>query len=177
MSRIFGAIRQNGYVVRDLAAALTHWTEVLGVGPFYLLENVRPEDFRYRGEPSPVELSLALANSGTLQIELIQQQNDAPSMYRDFLATGHEGLQHVAYWTDDFDGAFERASRNGFRVGHSGRFGADGRFVYFENDGHPGTVVELSEVCGGKGRFFEGIAHAARDWDGSEPIRPIRIRG
>lgn len=52
--------------------------------------------------------SIALANSGPLQIELIQQRNDAPSMYRDFLAEGHEGLQYVAYWTEDFDRDFER---------------------------------------------------------------------
>jgi len=31
---------------------------------------------------------IALANSGSLLIELIQQRNDAPSMYRNFLAAG-----------------------------------------------------------------------------------------
>lgn len=36
MSRIFGSLRQNGYVVRDIAAALHHWTTVLGVGPFFV---------------------------------------------------------------------------------------------------------------------------------------------
>ncbi len=35
MSRIFGAIRQNGYVVRDIEAALDHWIKVIGVGPFF----------------------------------------------------------------------------------------------------------------------------------------------
>ena len=30
MSRIFGSITQNGYVVRDIHAALKHWIEVLG---------------------------------------------------------------------------------------------------------------------------------------------------
>jgi hypothetical protein len=35
MNRIFGAIRQSGYVVRDIEAALRHWTSVLGVGPFF----------------------------------------------------------------------------------------------------------------------------------------------
>jgi hypothetical protein len=35
MSRFFGKVCQNGYVVRDIEAALKHWTEVLGVGPFY----------------------------------------------------------------------------------------------------------------------------------------------
>ena len=131
------------------------------------------EDFRYRGEPSDLAVSIALANSGPLQIELIQQRNDAPSMYRDFLAAGHEGLQHVAYWTRDFDADLARLEAEGFRVGQSGCIGASGRFVYFETQAHPGTVVELSEISGPKGRFFQHIADAAACWDGSEPIRPL----
>jgi hypothetical protein len=171
MSRLFGPVRQNGYVVRDIEAALAHWTGVIGVGPFWYIERAPLEAFRYRGDPSPLEVSIALANSGDLQIELIQQRNDAPSMYRDFLAAGHEGLQHVAYWTRDFDRDLERARESGFRAAQSGQVGADGRFVYFESHGHPGTVVELSEINGAKGRFFEHIREAAAAWDGSEPIR------
>ncbi len=174
MSRIFGEIRQNGYVVRDIEAALAHWTSVLGVGPFFYLERAPIEDFRYRGEPSDVEVSIALANSGPLQIELIQQRNDAPSMYRDFLEAGREGLQHVAYWTRSFDADLARIQALGHSVGHSGRVGGeDGRFVYLETEAHPGTVIELSEISGPKGRFFERIAELARDWDGSDPIRAI----
>ena len=51
MSRLFGEIRQNGYVVHDIEAALRHWTGVLGVGPFFHFERVPIDDFRYRGEP------------------------------------------------------------------------------------------------------------------------------
>ncbi len=172
MSRIFGTIRQNGYVVRDIDEALRHWTEVLGVGPFYYFEKAPIDAFEYRGEPSDIEVSIALGNSGPLQIELIQQRNDAPSMYRDFLAAGHEGLQHVATWTDDFDRDLERLLGLGYRIGHRGQSGGPtGRFVYFETEAHPGSVIELSEVSGPKGRFFEHIAAAARDWDGSEPVR------
>ena len=171
MSRIFGEIRQNGYVVRDIEAALAHWTSVLGVGPFFYLERAPIEDFRYRGEPSDVEVSIALANPGPLQIELIQQRNDAPSMYRDFLAAGHEGLQHVAYWTERFDADLERLAEAGYRVGQSGHIGEGGRFVYFETEAHPGSVVELSEVSGAKGRFFAHVAEVAARWDGSEPVR------
>ena len=175
MSRIFGEIRQNGYVVRDIEAAMKHWIEVLGVGPFFYLEKAPVENFRYYGEPSGMVASIALANSGPLQIELIQQRNDEPSMYLDFLNAGHEGLQHVAYWTRDFDRDFERALEAGFEVGQSGDVGgADGRMVYFDTQGHPGTVVELSEISGPKGRTFEWIAGQARGWDGSDPIRRIR---
>ena len=80
MSRIFGAVRQNGYVVRDIQAAMKHWIEVMGVGPWYYMDRVKTDWFRHRGQDSRVEMSIALANSGDLQIELIQQRNDAPSL-------------------------------------------------------------------------------------------------
>ena len=175
MSRIFGDVRQNGYVVRDIQAALAHWTEVLGVGPFWLFDEAPVEEFRYRGEPSDLVASIALAQSGPLQIELIQQRNDAPSMYRDFLAAGHEGLQHIAYWTEDFDRDLGRILGLGHEVGQAGQVGGpEGRFVYLATEAHPGTVVELSEISGPKGAFFRHIAEAARDWDGSDPIRGRR---
>ena len=68
MSRLLGPVRQNGYVVHDIEAAMRHWTEVLGVGPFYYIEHVPVEHFTYKGEASDLQLSIALANSGGLQI-------------------------------------------------------------------------------------------------------------
>ena len=173
MSRFFGAITQNGYVVQDIEAAMRHWIEVIGVGPWFYVERAPIEDFRYQGEPSPVDVSIALANSGALQIELIQQRNDAPSMYRDFLAAGHEGLQHVAYWTRTFDDDLHRILDAGYVIGQSGHVGTPGRFIYFQTEAHPGTVVELSEISGPKGRMFERIAEAAHNWDGTDPIRTV----
>ncbi len=173
MSRIFGEIRQNGYVVRDIERAMKHWTEVMGVGPFFYIEKVPVEDFRYRGEPSDIEMSIALANTGALQIELIQQRNDAPSMYRDFLDAGNEGLQHIAYWTETFSDDMARLEGMGFKSGQSGHIGRDGRFVYFQAEDHPGSVVELSEINGGKGKFFKMIRETAAAWDGSDPVRRV----
>ena len=66
-----------------------------------------------------------------------------------------------------------RLAADGYAVGQSGQIGENGRFVYYETEGHPGTVVELSEISGPKGRFFEHIADAAASWDGSEPIRRL----
>lgn len=174
MSRIFGEIRQNGYVVTDVEAAMRHWSQVLGVGPFFYFDRVPIEGFRYRGEPSALEVSIALSNSGPLQIELIQQRNDAPSMYRDFLAREPRGgLQHVAYWTADFDADFGRLQEAGYTVAQSGCIGRRGRFVYLDTEAAPGTVVELSEVSGGKGRLFAQIAETAAQWDGSDPVRTL----
>lgn len=175
MSRLFGPVRQNGYVVRDIEAAMEHWTTVLGVGPFYYIERVPMESFLYRGEPSNPDVSIALANTGDLQIELIQQRNDAPSMYRDFLDAGNEGLQHLSCWSTDFERDLARALALGCEIGQEGRIGDPGRFVYLQTDtqpgAHPGTVMELSDVSGPKGKFFEHIRRKAAAWDGRHPIR------
>jgi len=173
MSRFLGAIRQLGYVVDDIEAAMAHWHSVMGVGPWFYNPKVPIEDYRYDGEPYEVHNSVALANSGPLQVELIQTRNDAPSMYRDFLRAGRTGLQHVAYWTTDYDADLARMEAEGFRQKMSGKVGANGRFVYFDREAHPGTVIELSEVMGPKGRLFDLIRRSSEGWDGFDPVRPF----
>jgi len=169
-----GPIRQNGYVVNDMESALHHWTTVLGVGPFYLIESVSLDWFRFRGVSSTPELSIALANSGPLQIELICPRDDTETMYREFLAEGGEGLQHVAVWSTNYQRDYDRMMHNGFVPGQEGQIGGpDGRFVYFDTDGHRGSVLELSDVSGAKGAFFEHIRSAAERWDGNRPVRTV----
>ncbi|MEN8159761.1 MAG: VOC family protein [Myxococcota bacterium] len=174
MSRLFGPIRQNGYVVKDIQAAMDHWIHAMGVGPWYWVETVKLDWFRHRGKASSPDVSIALANSGDLQIELIEQRCDTPSMYREFLDAGHEGLQHVAFWSTDYQALYDRMRSQGYRLGHEGQIGGpQGRFAYFESDAHPGSVIEISDISGAKGRFFEAIRKAALDWNGENPIRRV----
>jgi hypothetical protein len=173
MSRFFGPIRQLGYVVDDIEQAMDYWTRELGVGPFFYNERVPIVNYRYRGEAYEVHNSVALANSGYVQVELIQTRNDAPSMYRDFKQAGRTGLQHVAMWTETFDEDLARLEAQGFEVQMSGEVGRNGRFVYFDTEYHPGTVIELSEVLGPKGTMFRMIREASEGWDGSDPVRPF----
>lgn len=173
MSRYFGAIRQLGYVVDDIEVAMDHWSRELGIGPWFYNPQVPIRNYRYRGEAYDVHNSVALANSGFVQVELIQTRNDVPSMYRDFRRAGRTGLQHVAYWTETFDEDMARLQGRGFVVAMSGEVGERGRFVYFDTEHHPGTVIELSEVAGPKGRLFRMIREASEGWDGTDPIRPF----
>jgi len=108
MSRFFGEIRQAGYVVEDIEAAMDYWSHTLGIGPWFYNPRVPIVNYRYRGESFEPHNSVALANSGPLQMELIQVRNDVPSMYRDFLKAGRTGLQHVAYWTENYDADLAR---------------------------------------------------------------------
>ncbi len=84
MSRTFGEIRQIAFVVEAPDAAMDYWAHGLGSGPFFVKRRIALSDYVYRGEAaeSP-RISIALANSGPLQVELIQQHDDRPSIYRE----------------------------------------------------------------------------------------------
>jgi hypothetical protein len=173
VSRLFGSIAQIGYVVDDIESSMQRWIDHC-VGPWFYVEHVETDYFRHRGVDSPVELSIALASSGDVQLELIQQRNDAPSMYRELLDAGRTGAQHVAYWTRDYQTLYDRALDFGYRVGQEGCIGGDaGRFCYFDTEHEQGTVIELSDISGPKGQFFAHIRRAAETWDGSRPIRSV----
>jgi len=173
MSRFLGQIRQLGYVVPDIEAAMAYWSKTLGVGPWFYNPRVPIVNYRYDDQSYEPHNSVALANSGYVQVELIQTRNDVPSMYRDFQQAGRTGLQHVAYWTEDYDADLRRLLAQGFKPKMSGEVGERGRFIYFDTEYHPGTVIELSEVSGPKGRMFQQIRAAADGWDGSDPVRPF----
>lgn len=178
MSLLLGAARQVGYVVKDIESAMAQWARI-GVGPWFYKEDVGTTEFRYFGEDSqPPALSIALANSGPLQLELIQQRDAAPSLYRDSLQKSGEIAQHVAYWTldryDEYAGALLQL---GYVEGHAGRMGQRGRFAYFVHPGLPSAMIEISELSGGKGEHFERIRAASEDWDGADPIRRLAANG
>jgi len=171
MSRIFGNIAQIGYVVRDIDTAMDNWVKH-GVGPWFYVDRVQTDYFRYRGADSDMQMSVALANSGDVQLELIQPRNDAPSMYKDFLDSGREGMQHIAYWSNDFQALLDRALAAGYTIGQEGSIGGEqGRFAYLDTEVEQGTVIEISDISGPKGMFFQYIRDVAATWDGSDPIR------
>ena len=171
MSRLFGSMRQVGIVVRDIEAAMKHWVEVCGVGPWFYTDRLVVTAFTYNGKRyDDVHLSIALANSGDVQLELIQQRCDTPTMYKEFLAAGREGMQHWSSWPVDYQATLERALAAGYTVGQAGE-SPRGPFVYFRQEGHPGTVIEMAEGGPARMRIFDTVREAAANWDGSDPIR------
>jgi hypothetical protein len=65
MSRLFGPLRQMGFVVRDIDRAMRHWIEVCGIGPWYIAEKLPLHGFWYKEKRHDgSHLTIALANSG-----------------------------------------------------------------------------------------------------------------
>ena len=127
----------------------------------------------YRGEPCEVTLSLALANSGEMQIELIQQHDDTPSIYTEFLSSNGPGYHQLAYWTEDFDDTMTSVP---MPAGPS-----CGRAVKMSEADSPTlscpTVPGADHRDHGVERPANGMTKFVRDaaesWDGSDPIREI----
>jgi hypothetical protein len=172
MSRIFGGIQQSGYVVRDIDSRLDFLSQTVGIGPWFVARNVRLPVCIYRGEPIEMEMHAALANSGSHQIELIQQVSSAPSIYTEWLERYPEGapMQHVSSWEEDFDGAVARGRGKGWEMIQEGR-SAYGPFAYMEHPADPRLVFEITRKGPERRSIFEQIANAAAGWDGSDPIR------
>lgn len=171
MSRIFGDVCQAGYIVRDFDAALRHWTEKLGIGPWFIRDGLVFGDFTYRGEPCGVDVTVALANSGPLQVELITPKNDAKSVYNDFLASGREGFHHFGIMTMDFDTVAARAAAMGMAPIMSCTVGSPARIHFYEPGGPDDVMIELIEGTHGKAEVFARIREAAMGWDGTRPWR------
>jgi len=173
MSARFGPIVQNGYVVRDLERAVHHWTTVVGVGPFFMLEHVDFAQLYLRGAQIKIDMSVAVAYWGAVQVELIVQPHAAPSIYSEFAALHGEGLQHVGVMTDSVAEHLERLQRTGIEPVQWGVTASDIRFAYIATDQHPGGMIELIETGPAISGFFAMAADAARNWDGKNPLRRV----
>ncbi len=171
MTQPLHTVRQLAYVVRDLDAALRYWVDTLKVGPFFLFEHCPLENQRYRGKPSNVDVTLALGNSGDLQIEIIYQHNDEPSVYKEFLDAGRVGVHHFGMMPQNYRAKFEE-----FRaLGHEAAFectvgGAE--LVYFDTVATVGHYIELWDNVDTFKDLFMLVENAAKGWDGKDPVRP-----
>ncbi|MBV9318768.1 MAG: VOC family protein, partial [Mycobacterium sp.] len=142
----------------------------LGVGPWFVIRGLQMQAL-YRGRPCETTISMALTNSGEMQIELIQPQDDTPSIYTEFLEAKGPGYHQLAYWTDDFDAAMKAVERAGWPVVWSGGEGFGVRFAYVEPPNSPAQVVEISELTETTRASSAYIRDAAAGWDGTDPIR------
>ncbi len=144
----------------------------MGVGPFLFLDEGTgrpPNPSFYRGREVAVELRIAFGFVGDVQLEIIQQVNDAPSPYRDFLGKGREGLQHLGYWVDDH----ARACAQVEQAGYSKEFeipvpGQHESIIYYRAPDLIGPSVEIVPPRWRRAR--QAVFDRLGAWQGGDPI-------
>lgn len=107
---------QQAYVVNDLERSVTQWSSLMGAGPFAIRTHHRAQRFIYRGTADQADVSYAFGYLGDVMIQLIEQHDDTPSIYRDMYGAGQEGFHHVATLVHDYAAARQHFLDRGFEL-------------------------------------------------------------
>ncbi len=168
-----GAIMQTAYIVPNLDIAIDHWVSTLKIGPWFIARDFAMDDVQYRGQPSDMKISLALAYSGSMCFELIQQTNNVPSVYTEVIEQRGYGFHHWGISTNDFDGDRRRLEAMGAEMAFYGVVTpADhSRAAYMNTLPMTGGMIELIEINPVVETIFSTFREASLNWDGSDPKR------
>jgi Glyoxalase/Bleomycin resistance protein/Dioxygenase superfamily len=90
-----------GYWTDDLDAAMKQATDLLGVGPFTVIEHVGLGDFRFQGKPALLDHSAAFAQWGPVVLELNVVHDVRPAELRTALGIAPGAVSHTSWYTDD----------------------------------------------------------------------------
>ena len=178
-----GQIFQLGYIVPDVDAAMRRYADAMRIGPFTCSRGFKAPDGWYRGNTDMPELTIAHAYSGCLFIELIQQHDDTPSVYKEFIDIYGYGLHHfgIAVAEEEYDSTLEHFYSRGFENVFTDQLPGEVRIRYLGPKGE-GALDKLRNEAGAcylecveakesQGAFFASMIDAAQNWDGKTLLR------
>jgi hypothetical protein len=167
---------QLGHVVDDLVGSARSWTEAFGIGPFHVLPVVDQRLTYAGGEVRDHRIQVAVAQAGPVQIELIQQHDDSPSIYRDWSRHGRSSFHQVATVTSEYDAKKAHLSALGYELAAESRTGGF-RVAYVDTVGAFGFYTEVVEPAPGFLDQLQSISRTCAAWDGSDPVRLLTRGG
>ncbi|MET0362601.1 MAG: VOC family protein [Sphingobium sp.] len=168
------AFFQVAWIVPDLMEACRKWTRVYGAGPFHVLPR-RSATVLYRGQETVLETQLAITQMGPVQIELIEQPNDTPSVYRDIFGMGEGGVHHMCTFTSDYETTKRHYEGLGYPLIAEIRGAL--KVGYFDSFADFGFITEVVEEDAGFRGHLESHARICAEWDGTDPIRILQRGG
>jgi Glyoxalase/Bleomycin resistance protein/Dioxygenase superfamily len=160
---------QIGFVVNDLVQAANKWAAVHGVGPFHLIPVIE-QQLVVQGQPAPVSIQVGIAQAGPVQIELIQQHCNRPSIYRDWSRNGNRPFHQLATLTLDYDAKRREFESLGYRPAAESDNGTF-RVGYFDTLADFGFYTELVEHHEDLLKRWESVSRTCASWDGTDPVR------
>jgi hypothetical protein len=165
---------QLGFVVDDVLAAAARWARVFGVGPFHVLPTF-DQHVLYHGEEATVTAQVAVAQAGPVQIELIQQHCDRPSIFRDWSRGGTSAFHQLATVTPDYDGKKAFYLELGYTLAAESL--GKVRVAYFDTVADFGFYTEVVQQTPGFLANLHKMSQASAGWDGSDPVRLLTAEG
>ena len=141
-------IIQIAFVVPDIHAAMQHYGSALQVGPWFLAEHFAFEELKYQGLPVTPDLSLCLGFSGSMMVELIQQNCTTPSPYIDDNGQPRCGFHHwgVAATPEGYQAKLDSLCAQGLPLVLQAVVGIGSRAAYVDARPTLGGMIELMEI-------------------------------
>jgi hypothetical protein len=170
-----GAVHQLAFVSKDVSKELKYWTETMGVGPFYHFERLKTKSTVYREQAQDIEFSVYIAYWGDMQIELVEQHNDAPSIFCNWLNKNREGLHHMAVAVDDLAMARKQCLEVGAKIEQEIELFGGAQAIYVDTGECNGSLIEFIQLAPGARQLFESMKTQAQYWDGHDPVRKINF--
>ena len=101
-------------------------------------------------EPGANPGGIRFCQIGSMTLELIQPIDGIKEVNSDFLKSGGEGIDHIAYTvdTEHFEEEVEKMKAKGLPVLFSGQQANGGGFAYFDTRKVGGIIIELMHVAG-----------------------------
>ncbi|MFC1992502.1 VOC family protein [Chloroflexota bacterium] len=141
----FAKFDHVGIVVKDIDKAVEYY-ESLGLGPFFEhMTNVKFIEWRMRDKPidmDSVKNARRIGRAGQIKIELIQPVK-GESIWKEFLETKGEGIQHLAFSVDNIERETNNLKEKGLTVLFSNRTEDGGGTTYFDTREVGGIIIEI----------------------------------
>lgn len=168
----FAQVMQIAFVTSDIRASMAAMTRDLGAGPWFWRERGVFPLQTYLGQPVQTALSIAMAYSGGMLYELIQQLDDGPSVYC-IPGLPDDRMHHFGVASRDYAGACADCVAAGHVLVYEAEVANGARVGYFDTRGALPAMIEVIEMLPATEAMFAGFRRAHEAWDGSEPVRPL----
>jgi hypothetical protein len=164
-----GTVIQYAYTVADIDVSISLYVDRFRVGPWFVRGPFTPPLARYRGRPAQMTITLARAFAGDTMIELIQQHDESPSIYREVIERRGHGFHHFAIGTLDRD--LDRFAAMNYPVAFEDRVPSGARVVYVDSTADLPGFIEVIEMNDAMQQMYAMFRDEAAGWDGTNPIR------
>jgi len=165
---------QLGFLVDDISEAAARWARVFGVGPFHVIP-VFQSRMLYRGQDTTITGQVAISQAGPVQIELIHQYCDTPSVFREWSRDGSCALHQLATVTPDYEGTKAHYEALGYQIAAENM--SKVRVAYVDTSADFGFYTEVVEQQPGFLANLNKISKTSAAWDGTDPVRHLTADG
>lgn len=138
-------ITQIGIIVRDIEKTAREYADLFGMAmpAITVTAPVQQSQTEYRGKSTEARAKLAFFNMGSVQLELIQPDEE-PSTWREFLDTHGEGVHHIAFQIKGMKETVAKLEAQGMPLVQKGEY-TGGRYAYIDALDKLKVIIELLE--------------------------------